>query len=159
MDDFIYGEPRAREHHTADFDGDGTSDFSIFRPGNGQSQWFIVDSGTNTIEARDFGLTGDIPIDGDFDGDRLNDLAVFRPATGQWFTLNSSNPNGNFSVQSWGVQGDQPVPGDYDKDGKTDLAVWRPTNGNFFIIQSSTGELRQNQWGLPGDVPLAGAAH
>ena len=157
MDDFIYGEPRAREHHSADFDGDGVADLSVFRPGNGQSQWFIINSGTNTIESRDFGVTGDVPIDGDFDGDRLNDLAVFRPTTGEWFKVNSSN--GSFSVQAWGLNGDKPVADDYDKDGKTDLAVWRPTDGNYYIIRSSSGVLDQTQWGLPGDIPIAGAAH
>ena len=158
MDDFIYGEPRAREHHAADFDGDGVSDLSVFRPGNGQAQWFVVDSGTSTFEARDFGQTGDIPVDGDFDGDRLNDLAVFRPTTGQWFTLNNVSTNGSFSIQNWGVDGDKPVPGDYDKDGKTDIAIWRPTDGNFWIIQSSTGGIQRTQFGLPGDIPIAGAA-
>jgi len=156
MDDFIYGEPRATEHHAADFDGDGTTDLSVYRPGAGQSQWFIVDSGTNTIEVRNFGLPGDIPIDGDFDGDRLNDLAVFRPTTGEWFTLNSSK--GAFNVQAWGLNGDKPVPADYDKDGRTDFAVWRPANGNYFIINSSNGAIQQLGWGLPGDIPIAGAA-
>ena len=157
MDDFIYSEPRAREHHDADFDGDGVADLSVFRPGAGQAQWFVLNSGSNTIDIQNFGLTGDIPIDGDFDGDRLNDLAVFRPTTGEWFRSNSSN--GAFSVQAWGLNGDQPVAADYDKDGKADLAVWRPANGNYFIINSSNGVIQQTAWGLPGDIPIGGAAH
>jgi hypothetical protein len=156
MDDFIYGEPHAREHHPADFDGDGSADLSVFRPGNGQAQFLTLDSGTNTINVQNFGLTGDIPIDGDFDGDRRSDLAVFRPTTGQWFTANSSN--GGFSSQQWGLNGDKPVPGDYDKDGKTDLAVWRPTEGNYYIIQSTNGVFVTTTWGLPGDIPISGAA-
>ena len=156
MDDFIYGEPRALQHHPADFDGDGTADLSIYRPGNGQSQWFIVNSGSNTIDVRSFGLTGDIPVDGDFDGDRLSDFTVFRPTTGEWFRLNSSN--GAVSVQAWGQNGDKPVPGDYDKDGKTDFAVWRPSDGNYYIIGSSNQNLQKTGWGQPGDIPIAGAA-
>ncbi|MFL6467656.1 MAG: FG-GAP repeat domain-containing protein [Pyrinomonadaceae bacterium] len=153
MDDFIYSEPRVLEHHPADFDGDGTADLSVYRPGAGQSQWFIINSGSNTIDVRDFGVTGDIPIDGDFDGDRLSDFTVFRPTTGEWFRLNSSN--GAFSIQGWGLNGDKPVAADYDKDGKTDLAVWRPTDGNYYIIRSSNGTILQTGWGLPGDIPIA----
>jgi hypothetical protein len=156
MDDFIYSEPHAREHHPADYDGDGAADLSVFRPGNGQAQFLTLDSGTNTINVQNFGLTGDIPIDGDFDGDRRSDLAVFRPTTGEWFKVNSSN--GGFSSQQWGLNGDKPVPGDYDKDGRTDLAVWRPAEGNYYIIQSTNGVFLTTNWGLPGDIPISGAA-
>ena len=156
MDDFIYGEPRAREHHPADFDGDGAADLSVYRPGAGQSQWFIINSGSSTLEVLNFGIPGDIPIDADFDGDRRSDLAVFRPTTGEWFKVDSSN--GGFSKQVWGVNGDKPVPGDYDRDGRTDLAVWRPTDGNYYVIQSSNGVFQQTQWGIPGDIPISGAA-
>ena len=155
MDDFIYGEPRAREHHPADFDGDGVADLSVFRPGNGQAQWFVIDSGTNTVEIQNFGLTGDIPVDGDFDGDRLNDVAVFRPANGIWFILNSSN--GSLSTRGWGLTGDKPVAADYDKDGKTDMAVWRPAEGNYYILKSSNENVEVHGWGLPGDIPIAAA--
>ncbi|MBC7899560.1 MAG: VCBS repeat-containing protein [Saprospiraceae bacterium] len=155
-DDFIYGEPRVIGHHPADFDGDGTADFSVFRPGNGQSQWFFINSGSNTFDVRNFGLTGDIPVDGDFDGDSRTDLAVFRPSTGTWFRLNSSNDA--FLSQSFGLHGDKPVAADYDKDGKADLAVWRPSNGNYFFIGSRNESFQQIQFGLPGDIPIAGAA-
>jgi hypothetical protein len=50
------------------------------------------------------------------------------------------------------------VPGDYDRDGRTDFAVWRPADGNYYIIRSSNGVIQQTQWGLPGDIPIAGAA-
>ncbi len=38
MDDFIFGEPRAMEDHPADFDGDGGTDLSVFRPSEGR--WY-----------------------------------------------------------------------------------------------------------------------
>lgn len=154
MDDFIYGEPRSSEYHTADFDGDGTSDFSVYRPSTGQ--WFFLNSGSNTFTAAFFGTNGDIPIDGDFDGDSRTDLAVFRPSSGTWYRQNSSN--GAFSGTQWGISGDKPVPGDYDKDGKTDIAVWRPSNGNYYILRSSDGTFSAFHWGASGDIPIGTAA-
>ena len=73
VDDLIYGEPHALEHHSADFDGDGAPDLSIFRPPTGQ--WFILNSGSNTVRITQFGLDGDIPVDADFDGDGRSDIA------------------------------------------------------------------------------------
>ncbi|HEY2867686.1 MAG TPA: VCBS repeat-containing protein [Pyrinomonadaceae bacterium] len=153
VDDFIYGEPHALEHHSADFDGDGSPDLSVFRPSSGQ--WFILNSGSNTVRITQFGLNGDVPVDADFDGDRRSDIAVFRPSTGTWFSLKSSN--GQFSAIHFGLAGDKPVPGDYDKDGRTDIAVWRPSIGDYFILKSSTGQASETHWGLNGDIPIGAA--
>jgi len=154
MDDFIYGEPRALEHHPADFDGDGTADLSIFRPSTGE--WWVLNSGSNTVNVTQFGLEGDIPVDADFDGDRRNDIAVFRPSTGTWFLLNSGD--GKVSQLNFGLSDDIPVAGDYDKDGKSDIAVWRPSTGDYFFINSSTQQSGQTHWGSNGDIPISGAA-
>lgn len=150
MDDFIYGEPRATQFHSSDFDGDGTSDVAVFRPSAGA--WFVLNSGSNTFNFVTFGQNGDIPVDGDFDGDSRSDITVFRPSTGTWFRLNSSN--GAFSATNFGANGDKPTPGDYDKDGKTDVAVWRPTLGSFFILRSSDNAFQSIQWGANGDIPI-----
>jgi len=150
MDDFIYGEPRATESHSSDFDGDGTSDFAVFRPSIGT--WFFINSGSNTFSGVQFGQNGDVPVDGDFDGDSRSDFAVFRPSSGVWFFLNSSN--GAFSGTAFGQNGDKPVPADYDKDGKTDIAVWRPSNGTYFRLNSSNGAFNATVFGQVGDVPI-----
>lgn len=154
MDDFIYGEPRAAQYHAGDFDGDGTSDFSVFRPSTGT--WFYINSGSSTFNAVNFGQQGDIPVDGDFDGDSRADLAVFRPTTGEWFKVPSSV--GGFQVNEFGVNGDKPVAGDYDKDGKTDIAVWRPSTGTYFFIGSKDDSFRVSNFGVNGDIPIIGAA-
>lgn len=154
MDDFIYGEPRASQFHTADFDGDGTSDYSVYRPTGGT--WFTFNSGTNTFNATVFGLNGDIPVDGDFDGDQRADLCVYRPSSGTWFRINSRDGSG--TQFQFGLNGDKPVPGDYDKDGKTDSAVWRPSNGLYFIQRSSDNQVQIFQWGANGDIPLGASA-
>jgi hypothetical protein len=152
-DDFIYGEPRAATYHANDFDGDGTSDFAVFRPSLGA--WFFINSGSNTFNAIQFGTNGDVPLDGDFDGDRRADITVFRPSSGTWFRLNSSN--GQFVATNFGANGDKPVAGDYDKDGVSDIAVWRPSSGNYFFLRSSNGQFSATQFGAAGDIPLGAA--
>jgi hypothetical protein len=154
MDDFIYGEPRATAHHPADYDGDGTADLSIYRPSTGQ--WFVLNSGSSTVNITKFGLDGDVPVDGDFDGDSRSDIGVYRPSSGTWFRLNSSD--GLFSAENFGLAGDKPVASDYDKDGKSDIAVWRPSSGDYFVKRSSNGQAQITHWGLQGDIPILGAA-
>lgn len=153
MDDFIYGEPRAMQYHSSDFDGDGVSDLSVFRPSSGT--WFILNSGSNTVTTIPFGSNGDIPIDGDFDGDQRADACIYRPSTGVWFFLRSSNGTA-LGAQFGGMPGDKPVPADYDKDGKTDIAFWRPSTGNYFVLRSSDGfsTFFGAPFGINGDIPL-----
>ena len=156
MDDFIYGEPRASQFHSGDFDGDGTSDSAIFRPSN--ANWFRLNSGSNTFQQEQFGLNGDIPVDGDFDGDRLADVAIFRPSDGTWFFRRSSN--GTTFGAFFGQNGDKPVVADYDKDGISDIAIWRPSNGNFFVLRSSSNfsTFFGYPFGANGDIPVQGGA-
>jgi hypothetical protein len=154
MDDFIYGEPRATQFHTGDFDGDGVTDTNIFRPSTGQ--WFTVNSGSSTLSIVQWGQNGDVPVDGDFDGDRLADQAIFRPSDGSWW-INRSSGIGPL-VTVFGTNGDKPITGDYDKDQKTDIAIWRPSNGNFLITRSSEnfGTFFGFPFGQNGDIPVQG---
>ncbi len=156
MDDFIYGEPRATESHPSDFDGDGATDLSVFRPSTGE--WFVLNSGSNTLTGGPFGTSGDLPVEGDFDGDKRSDFAVFRPSTGQWIILRSSTGSAQFL--QLGATGDIPVPGDYDKDGITDPAVWRASNTGWFFLRSSTNftTFTVSGFGLAGDKPVPATA-
>ena len=156
MDDFIYGEPRAMQFHSGDFDGDGVADSNVFRPATGE--WFTLNSGSNTFSVVQWGINGDQPVDGDFDGDRLADRAVFRPSDGTWWIRRSAD--GGATVLTFGQNGDSPVAGDYDKDGKTDVAVWRPSNGNFFVARSSANfsTFFSYPFGQNGDIPVQAAA-
>jgi uncharacterized delta-60 repeat protein len=137
---------------SSDFDGDGTTDTAVFRPST--RDWFILRSTDNTFAIFQFGLTGDVPIDGDFDGDGRSDLAIFRPSSGAWFFQRSSD--NTFLGAQFGQVGDKPIPGDYDKDGKTDIAFFRPSTANWFVLRSSSNfsTFFGFQFGATGDIPI-----
>ncbi len=61
----------------ADFNGDGTEDIGIFRPGSGL--WVV--RGVTRVY---FGSGNDSPQSADFSGDGTDEIAVFRPTTGLW---------------------------------------------------------------------------
>jgi uncharacterized delta-60 repeat protein len=66
-----------------DFDGDGKTDVSVYRPSTGV--WYQLFSSGVPFGSPTFGLAGDIPVPADFDGDGKTDLAIFRPSTGEWW--------------------------------------------------------------------------
>lgn len=138
----------------ADFDGDGKTDMSVFRPSEGN--WYLNRS-TDGFGVLNWGTTGDTLIPGDYDGDGKADTAVFRPsadpAANDYYVLLS---NGFvFQGTSWGVPSDIPVNGDYDGDGKHDFAVFRPSDGTWYILNSSNGSNTVEPFGLADDIPLA----
>ena len=135
---------------TNDFDGDGTADIGVFRPGSGS--WYVIGSATGTATGTWWGLPGDIPVPGDYDGDGRTDHAVYRPSSSAWYVLQSTT--GSAAGLIWGIAGDVPVPADYDGDGITDLAVYRPSIAAWYIRPSTTGIVYAVYWGLTGDVPI-----
>jgi VCBS repeat protein len=132
----------------SDFDGDGMSDISVYRPSDGN--WYTIQS-AGGVSTTTWGIPSDIPVPGDYDGDGKTDVAVYRPDGGYWFIKRSSDSG--TTLTQWGIPGDKPVPGDYDGDGKVDIAVYRPENGYWFIIKSSGGAGIMTQWGAPADIP------
>ena len=117
-----------------DFDGDGRSDISVFRPSEGN--WYANQSRAGFLGLH-FGQSGDQPVPADYDGDGKADIAVFRGGT--WYRLLSGN--GTFDGVNFGLAGDRPVPGDFDGDGKADVAVFRPSDGNWYQMLSATGSV------------------
>jgi hypothetical protein len=139
-----------------DFDGDGKTDITVFRPGTGT--WYILKSGSSfaSYAAYSWGTVGDVPVPGDFDGDGKADVTVFRPSTGVWYILESKSNFSTYRSYAWGTSTDKPVPGDYDGDGKTDLAFYRPSNGSWNILLSSSNYVTSFVYvlGSTSDIPV-----
>jgi len=45
---------------------------------------------------------------------------------------------------------------DFDGDGISDIAVFRAEEGNWFVLRSSDGEFSAFNFGMSGDIPVAG---
>nr|MDQ3042716.1 VCBS repeat-containing protein [Acidobacteriota bacterium] len=135
----------------ADFDGDGKTDLSVFRPSEGN--WYLNRS-TAGFTALGWGVGSDILTPGDFDGDGKTDVAVARrqfPGL-TYYILNSSNSTA--ATIQWGATNDVPQIGDYDGDGRADIAVFRFSNGTWYVRLSAGGSYAV-QFGSGFDVPVA----
>jgi Fungalysin metallopeptidase (M36)/FG-GAP-like repeat/Fungalysin/Thermolysin Propeptide Motif len=137
----------------ADFDGDGKTDVSVFRPSEGI--WYLNRS-TAGFGTAVWGLATDILVPADYNGDNKTDFAVFRsiPAQNQTYFYILNSNDFTFRGAAWGSPGDIPVVGDYDGDDKDDVAIWRPTTGDYFILQNQS--VRHYRYGLNGDTPVVG---
>ncbi len=140
------GQPVTPGKKLFDFDGDGKSDYGVFRPSSGY--WFLQNS-TSGYSQSQFGLTTDKIAPADFDGDGKTDIAVYR--AGNWYLQRSS---AGLTVVQFGLANDVPVPADYNGDGKADLAVYRPSNGVWYILNGTTNQYTIQQWGESTDKPV-----
>ena len=130
-----------------DFDGDGRSDVSVFRPSN--SVWYLQQS-QNGFAATVFGLSNDKIVPADYDGDGKTDIATYR--NGVWYLQRST---AGFAGITFGLVDDIPVPADYDGDGLAEIAVFRPSNGVWYFLNLANNQSSAVQFGTTGDKPVA----
>jgi hypothetical protein len=125
----------AATRQASDFDRDGKTDFSVFRPSDGM--WYAARSihDNSTIIYENWGMSGDIPVQADFDGNFRTDAAVFRPSNGTWH-IKSNGGIPAYSFQ-FGQAGDIPVPGQYNSEGDMMPAVFRPSEGIWYFCNTN----------------------
>jgi uncharacterized delta-60 repeat protein len=129
-----------------DFDGDGKTDYGVFRPSD--RIWYLLNSQSG-FSATQFGLSSDRPLPADYDGDGKTDIAVYR--SGTWYLLRSTL---GFTGVNFGLANDIPVPTDFDGDGKAEVAVFRPSEGNWYLLNLATDQFSATHFGTNGDKPV-----
>ena len=138
-----------------DFDGDGRSDISTYRPNEGN--WYLNQSTDGSASAQ-FGLPNDQIAPADYDGDGKTDVAVWRESEGNFYIINSSD--GSTRIENFGLPGDKLTVGDWDGDGKADLSVYRDGSQSVFYFRGSNnnpnGDIAFLSWGTTGDIPMLG---
>jgi hypothetical protein len=145
----------AAARQASDFDRDGKTDFSVFRPSDGM--WYAARSvhDNSTIIYENWGMSGDIPVQADFDGNFRTDAAVFRPSNGTWH-IKSNGGIPAYSFQ-FGQAGDIPVPGQYLSEGDTMPAVFRPSEGIWYFCNTNNYSIAfATKFGQQGDIPVPG---
>jgi hypothetical protein len=142
---------RHLQMHSADFDGDGKSDYAVFRPSTGV--WWIRYA-TGATASYPWGTKGDIPCPADVNGDGRAELIVFRPSSGTWWIRYW---NGTTAAYNWGAIGDIPIPLDYDGDGRAELVVyrWSTDDKGRWWIRYWNGSSTMVEWGIRTDTPLS----
>ncbi|CAN5729864.1 hypothetical protein BH20ACI4_BH20ACI4_07040 [soil metagenome] len=134
-----------------DFDGDGRTDISVFRPSS--NVWYQLLGPNYQFSQRNFGENGDKIVPADYDGDGKTDFAVFRPSNGNWYYVQSSN-NAPRTIH-WGQADDIPLPSDVNGDGADDFVVYRPSTNNWYRL-TTNGQFTEIVFGTGGDKPLIG---
>jgi hypothetical protein len=135
-----------------DYDGDGKTDYAIFRPSTVQFWW--VTSSDGVLHSATIGDWGDSPVVADFDGDGKTDIVVYRPKEARYWYYQSSN--GLLVSVPVGPVGGLAVIGDFDGDGKDEPAAFDSATATFIYSQSSNGAARTVHLGQAGDTPLTG---
>lgn len=136
-----------------DFDGDGKTDYVLFRPSN--VNWYIRGSVTGTISSFSFGNSTDIPMIGNWTTPTGAEAALFRPSNGTFYVRLAS---GTVETVPFGTNGDMPLIGAWSGQMR-DQAVFRPSNGTWYIRIGggpNGGSVYTIPWGQTGDIPLVG---
>ena len=144
--------PQVSRVAVADFDADGVSDITVFRPASGT--WFTRFSASGFAEH----LVDAVRLERRRPGQRrlrrrLSQRHGRLPAR-QRAVVHPAVLDGDRAHCQWGLAGDLPAPVDYYGDGLMDVAIYRPSAGQWFLTFSSGGGAVVN-FGLSSDIPVA----
>jgi uncharacterized delta-60 repeat protein len=130
-----------------DFDGDGRSDISVFRPSD--RYWYINRSTAGPAYVQ-WGLTTDKLAAGHYDGDGKTDIGVFRD--GIWHELSSVS---GYIFTFLGAAGDRPMFGDFGGIGSESRMLRGLRSGTpAWIFSTSNNRVLQGE--LMSDIPVIG---
>jgi len=165
---FTFGGLQGDLPVAGDWDGDGRTDFGIFREGT----FFRARLSTTAppclqsqcpphpielVSPITFGQIGDLPVAGDWNGDGIDDVGVFRPGFQGTFLLRlRRNLFVSIRTVTLGTNGDKPVAGDWNGDGIDDVGVFQPTSATFVLSEDGAKPTFFFAFGLPGNRPVAG---
>ncbi len=144
---YFPAQGRFRAH--LDFDRDGRSDTTVYRP---LAAWYLGNGTSGRFDLISMGGSTSRPVEGDFDGDLVSDYTVAFPFRSSLIWLTRSSLSGVINQRVWGVPGDVPAVADYNGDMKDDIAIWR--SGPWYIVYDN-GAAEMKPWGLGGDFPVA----
>ena len=146
------GTAACRLQRRSDFNGDGTTDFAVFRPST--NVWYVQpNGGGGSGYGIQFGASGDQLQPADYDGDGKTDIGVYRG--GVWYWIRSSDNTVRSAM--WGTSGDVPVAGDYVGTEQAELAVYRPSSGIWYALNLADNTMTATQWGgAATDIPMPG---
>ncbi len=131
-------------HQGADYDADGMTDLSVFRPSTGE--WLV--NGTTRSTTTHWGTNGDIPVV--VGRNYIPSPTIFHPFTGMWYL----HSNTTATYFPFGRSGDIPVSENFSQNDSS-FAVYRPSNGTWYINTFNNSVLYY-KFGLQGDIPVAG---
>ena len=138
-----------------DYDGDGRSDISVYRPST--NVWYNFLSLNSSYDIRQFGISTDVPVPADYTGDGRTDISIYRPTDGSWWYQYFINSNIlRATAGSTTASNSKPLPSDFDGDGRADFVLYSPSTGLWSRKSIANGMISNVTFGLPGDKPLIG---
>ena len=134
-----------------DYDGDGKSDPTVFRPSENR---FYQDRSSLGFVSIFWDLVPGFeydPLKADFDGDGRTDLAVRFDFFGYHAYYIHNSGSNTVDVKMWGLITDELAIADYTGNGLADIGVYR--DGLWFILEDD-GNVTVTPWGVAGDIPV-----